>query len=138
MKNMFLIAAAILSFTAAYAQKDIPKAAIATVKQKFPNIGKMSWDKEKNGDFEAEFKLNGKDISVTVSPKGEWLETETSIAESEIPAPVMAAFRKEHGAIKIKEVSKIESNKPLIYEIAYKDGVKTKEVMYDAQGAVSK
>ena len=73
-----------------------------------------------------------------VSPKGEWLETETGIAESEIPAPVMAAFRKGHGAIKIKEASKIESNKPLIYEIAYKDGVKTKEVMYDAQGELAK
>ena len=38
MKNILLLAAAILTFNVAYAQKDIPQAAVATVKQKFPNI----------------------------------------------------------------------------------------------------
>ena len=139
MKNILLMVfVAILSIPAAYAQKDVPQAAITSLKQKFPNAQKVDWDKEKNGDFEAEFKLNGKEMSVTYSAKGEWLETETGITVSELPAPVMAVFKKEHGAAKIKEVAKIESAKPIVYEIEYKDGLKTKEVMYDAQGKSSK
>ncbi len=139
MKNIILmVVVAVLSISATYAQKDVPQAAIASLKQKFPKAEKVSWDKEKNGDFEAEFKLNGKEMSVTYSAKGEWLETETGILVSDLPAPVMAAFKKEHGAAKIKEVAKIESTKPIVYEIEYKDGLKTKEVMYDAQGKSSK
>ena len=139
MKNIILmVIVTVLTVSAAYAQKDVPQAAVASLKQKFPNAQKVDWDKEKNGDFEAEFTLNGKEMSVTYSAKGEWLETETGITVSELPAPVMAVFKKEHGAAKIKEVSKIESTKPIVYEIEYKSGLKTKEVMYDAEGKGSK
>ena len=136
--NILLILISMLSFSRAYAQKDIPQAAITSLKQKFPNAEKVCWDKEKNGDIEAEFKLNGKEMSVTYSAKGEWLETETGIILSDLPAPVIAAFRNEHGTAKIKELAKIESAKPIVYEIEFKSGLKTKEVMYDAQGKPSK
>ncbi len=139
MKNIILmVVVAVFSISAAYAQKDVPQAAIASLKQKFPTAQKVDWDKEKDGNFEAEFKLDGKEMSVTYSAKGEWVETETGITVSDLPAAVVAAFKKEHGAAKIKEVAKIESTKPLVYEIEYKNGLKTKEVMYDAQGKASK
>lgn len=139
MKNIILmVVVTVLSVSVAYAQKDVPQAAVTSLKQKFPNAQKVDWDKEKDGNFEAEFTLNGKEMSVTYSAKGEWLETETGILVSDLPAPVVAAFKKEHGAAKITEVAKIESTKPIVYEIEYKSGLKTKEVMYDAQGNAAK
>lgn len=133
-----MVVVTVLSVSVAYAQKDVPQAAVTSLKQKFPNAQKVDWDKEKDGNFEAEFTLNGIEMSVTYSAKGEWLETETGILVSDLPAPVVAAFKKEHGSAKITEVAKIESTKPIVYEIEYKSGLKTKEVMYDAQGNAAK
>jgi Putative beta-lactamase-inhibitor-like, PepSY-like len=121
-----------------FAQKGTPAKAISTLKQKFPEAQKTKWEKEKNGDHEANFKLNGASVSATFSPTGEWLETESGIAVDALPAPVAAAFKKEHGGAKIKAADKIEKAHSIAYEIEYKDGVKTKEVVYDAQGVVQK
>lgn len=138
-KSILLFFALImLSFNAIYGQKGVPASAITALKQKFPEAKKGKWEKEKNGDFEANFKVNGKSMSATFSPTGEWLETESTIPVSALPALVVAAFKKEHGTATIKAADKIESANAISYEIEYKDGLKTKEIVYDAQGVVVK
>ncbi len=137
MKNILLVAALFVSLSVANAQKGVLAMALSDFKSKFPTAEKVSWGKE-DGSFEAEFKMGGTKMSATYSAKGEWLETETGMASTEIPANVLAAFKKDHGAATIKSVYKIESAKPLAYELEYKDGVKTKEIIYDANGAVRK
>ncbi len=138
MKNVFLLAFIFVSMTSIFAQKGVPASAISTLKQKFPEAQKTKWEKEKNGDFEAHFKLKGTAMSATFSPTGEWLETESGIPVSAVPAPVLAAFKKTHGAATIKAADKIESATSVSYEIEYKDGLKTKEIVYDAQGLLVK
>jgi hypothetical protein len=138
MKNVFILAFILLSITSIFAQKGVPANAIATLKQKFPEAQKSKWGKEKDGGFEANFKVNGKSLSMTFSPTGEWLETESGIAVSALPAPVLAAFKKSHGTATIKAAEKIEKADAVSYEIEYKDGLKTKEIVYDAQGVALK
>jgi len=137
MKNILLIVALFVSLSVAHAQKGVPATALSDFKTKFPTAEKVSWDKE-DGSFEAEFKMGTTKMSATYSAKGEWLETETGIAATELPANVVMAFKKNHTSATIKSVYRIESGKPISYEIEFKDGVKTKEIIYDAQGAVRK
>jgi ribosome-associated toxin RatA of RatAB toxin-antitoxin module len=138
MKNVLILCLFFVSINSIFAQKGVPANAVATLKQKFPEAQKSKWEKEKNGDFEANFKVNGKSMSATFSPKGEWLETESGIPVSDLPAPVMAAFKKAHGEAKIKAADKIESATAVSYEIEYKSGLVTKEIVYDAQGLLVK
>jgi hypothetical protein len=138
MKNVFILALIVLCSNVLFAQKGVPANAIATLKQKFPNALKSKWEKEKDGGFEANFKVNGKSLSMTFSSTGEWLETESGIAVSALPAPVVAAFKKEHANATIKAAEKIEKANATSYEIEYKDGLKMKEVVYDAQGIALK
>jgi hypothetical protein len=138
MKNVFILALVLLSTNALFGQKGVPENAIATLKQKFPEAQKSKWEKEKDGDFEANFKVNGKSLSMTFSPTGEWLETESGIAVSALPAPVIAAFKKEHATATIKAAEKIEKANATSYEIEYKEGLKSREIVYDAQGVVLK
>lgn len=135
MKKIVLLATIILSINSMYGQT---AAVIAAFKQKFPSAEKAHWEKEKNGNFEAHFKLNGNSMSADFSPTGEWLETESGIPVSDLPTAVVTAFKKEHGAATIKAADKIEKAKAVSYEIEYKDGLKTKEVVYDAEGVVQK
>jgi hypothetical protein len=140
MKNLIclFVAFSIVAINSIYAQKGVPATAISTFKQKFPEAKKSKWEKEKNGDFEANFKVNDQSMSATFSPTGAWKETESTIPVSALPAPVVAAFNKEHAGAKIKAADKIESATATTYEIEYKDGLKTKEIVYDAQGVLVK
>jgi Putative beta-lactamase-inhibitor-like, PepSY-like len=139
MKNILFVIILMILSSAVFAQKDVPQAVKTAFAQKFSNAKVGKWVKEKDGSFEAEFDVKGKDQSANFSATGEWLETETEIKKSEIPQPVLTAFYAKFGQIKIKEACKIEfSNKPMQYELEYKKGLKMIEVIYDAEGNLLK
>jgi Putative beta-lactamase-inhibitor-like, PepSY-like len=139
MKNILLVLVLILLSQLTFAQKDVPQAVKTAFTQKFPNAKVEKWDKEKDGSFEAEFEVKGKDQSANFSATGEWLETEMEIKKSEIPQPVLTAFYAKFGQIKIKEASKIEfPSKPIQYELEYKKGLKTMDAIFDAEGNLLK
>lgn len=135
MKNILFVIILMISATAVFAQKGVPQAVKTAFSQKFPNAKVEKWDKEKDGSFEAEFNLKGKDMSANFSATGEWLETETEIKKSEIPQLVLTAFYAKFGQIKIKEACKIEfPSKAVQYELEYRKGVKTLEAIFDVEG----
>lgn len=105
-----------------------PAAVLAAFKQKFPSAQDADWSKEKNGAWESEFKLPGSsEMSATFSADGRWLETETEIAFSELPAPVAAALQGK----KVKETARIEkADGSTVYEAE----VKHKDLIFDVSG----
>lgn len=128
MKSMILQLALLLVLPgAAFASKP-PAAVIAAFKLKFANAKEVEWSKEKDGTWEAEFELPGSsEMSASFSPEGQWLETETEIKVSTLPAPVLAAL---HGK-KVKEAARIEkADGSIIYEAE----VKRKDLLFDAAG----
>lgn len=106
-----------------------PEAVLAAFTQKFPNAQDVDWSKEKNGEWEAEFELPGSndEISAVFSSDGRWLETETEIAFSALPAPIQAALQGK----KVKEAARIEkADGSTVYEAE----VRRKELIFDASG----
>jgi len=126
-KIMLLSLFALVSCATAFAANP-PQAVLAAFQQKFPNAQDVDWSKEKNGDWEAEFELSGShEMSANFSADGRWIETETEIAFSELPAPVIAALRGK----KVKEAARIEkADGSTVYEAE----VKRKDLMFDASG----
>lgn len=126
-KLLFLFALGLgLTFTAA-AQKTPPQAVVATFNQKFPGATDVDWDKEKNGEWEAGFKLNGTEMSANFSDAGQWLETETEIAVSELPQAVRTALQGK----RIKEAARIQkADGSTVYEAE----VRRKDLLFDAGG----
>jgi len=126
-KLMLLLALCLGSGFAACAQKTPPAAAVTAFNQRFQNVQKIDWGKEKNGEWEAEFKQGGAEMSANFSAEGKWLETETEIKIADLPAAVQAAVKGE----KVKEASKIlRADGSTVYEAE----VKGKDLIYDASG----
>ena len=140
MKRIFylLLTVAFMS-SAAYAQKiaadKVPAAVISAFKAKFPTVTKASWEIENTNEYEAGFKLNGKEVSANFDITGKWLETETEIKVSALPASVQLALSKDFAGFKIKEASKIEH---LIdgncFEAEVAKGNETFDVLFTADG----
>jgi uncharacterized protein YxeA len=119
---------------ALFAQKT-PKAVENAFKQRFPNISKVSFDHEKNGEYEANFKINGMKTSANFTATGEWRETETEIQVSELPSVVSQGILAKFPKAKIVGAAKIETAQNGIrYEADIKTGLKKTEVLFDATG----
>jgi len=115
------------SLTACAQKTPPPAAAVATFNQMFKNVEELQWEKEKNGEWEAEFEQNEVEMSANFSADGKWMETETEIKFAELPAPVQAALKGK----KVKETAKIQkSDGTTVYEAE----VKRKDMIFDASG----
>jgi hypothetical protein len=115
----------------------IPAEVASSFKTKFPTVIKPSWEIEGTNEYEAEFELNGTEVSVKFDSTGKWLETETDLKTSDIPVSVQSSLSKDFTGYKIKEVSKIENiNNEIYFEAEIQKGKKTQEILYNTEGKI--
>lgn len=112
----------------------VPAAVKDAFAKEFPTVKKVNWDAE-DGNFEAEFTLNGTDESATYDKTGHRKEVEVDIKTSELPAPVLEYVKSHYAAYKLVEGAKITNDKNVVtYEAEIgKDGKKW-DVLFDATG----
>ncbi len=143
MKKALLLAACALALTApAYAQMlkpaQVPAAARATFKAKFPAVTSNTWEKE--GDkYEAGFKMNGKTMSALITPTGELLETETDVSPAQLPTAVRGKLASDYKAYKVNEAATIvRADGSTVYEAEVSRGGKAQDVLFHADGTLAK
>ncbi len=133
MKKMLLLVALALPLSM-MAQK-APEAVQKAFKQRFPTVTKVDYDKEKNGEYEAEFKLDGVTMSANFTADGVWRETESEMATSELPPTVSQAIAAKYPKSKIVSAAKIETaDRGTLYEADLKKGWRKSEVLFDVKG----
>jgi uncharacterized membrane protein YkoI len=139
MKKVFLTMAIAFSVTL-FAQTETKSKKVivpANVKEVFAKefSGKKSkWGME-DGDYEAEFKINGSDASAVYDKKGHRKQLEVAIKKTELPSAVLDYLKKNYPTNKITETAKITDDKDVAtYEAEIgKDG-KSYDVLFDANG----
>ena len=136
-KPLLMLALAALSL-AVQAQMlkpaQVPAAAVAAFKAKFPAVKTNTWEKE--GDrYEAGFKMNGNTMSALITPAGALVETETDMAPAKLPAPVRAALARAYKAYKVTEAATLVSAAGKTnYEAEISQGGQHRDVVFNADG----
>lgn len=129
MKKILILAIFAFATVEANAQKmtadKVPSVVKETFTKQYPNAKSAKWDKE-NADYEASFKMDGKDMSVLFDAKGMEKEVETDIKFSELPMPVQTALKGK----KVKEAAIIKKGGKTFYEAE----VGGKDLLFDAEG----
>jgi hypothetical protein len=121
------------------ANHGVPAAVKTAFKQRFPTVTKVSYDHEKNGEYEAEFKMDGVKMSANFTAEGVWRETESEIASTGLPASVSQSIAAKYPKATIVGAAKIEtSDNGTRYEADLKTGLKKSEVLFDESGNVVK
>jgi len=137
-KLLVLIVCLILVFgVSGMNQKDekIPAVAKSGLAAKFPTAKKVKWSVEKAGEFEAEFTLNKVETSVLFDAKGNLLETEVEIEETELPQAVKATLTKDFASYKLDEIEKATDAKGVItFEMEAAKGKEKLEISFDTYG----
>ena len=133
MKKILILAVFAFTTMEANAQKmtadKVPSAVKESLVKAYPNAKGAKWDKEKF-DYEASFKMDGKDMSVVFDVKGIEKEVETDIKFSELPMPIQAALKGK----KVKEAAMIKKGGKTFYEAE----VGGKDLLFEADGKTVK
>ncbi|MFH1319700.1 MAG: PepSY-like domain-containing protein [Bacteroidota bacterium] len=141
MKTLFLViaSAAIVSFNAcSQTSKDVPANLKTAFSKKFPDATKVKWDKENEKEWEAEFKMDGKEYSASFDNNGAWMETEYEISTNEIPAVVKTTIEEEFSGYKIAESEISETADGKVYEFELEKDKVEMEVAIDTNGKIIK
>lgn len=110
-------------------ETQVPAAAKTAFQKQYPNT-KASWESEK-GNYEVNFKRDGKTMSSVIAKNGAILETETDIAASELPSTVQTYVKDHYKGARIKGAAEIVKADG---ERNYEAEVGGKDVLFNAKG----
>lgn len=136
MKKELILALAMVCGGVMYAQA--PPAQVSKMfSQKFASAEKVKWDQEEENEWEAEFKMNGKEMSASFDNAGKWLETETSASKADLPTVVIKAVQEKYSGWKMEEVECVEKPDFKGYEIELEKGTKEMEILVAETGKIT-
>jgi hypothetical protein len=139
MKNIFILLVVFsFSIIPAFSQKNAPENVKKEFAKRYPAAQSVKWASEEANEWEAEFKINGTEMSASFDDKGAWLETETEISVKDLPASVTNTIAKNFTGYKAGEASVNETPKLKGYEVELTNGETSLEVIFDNSGKVIK
>ncbi|MBI3519867.1 MAG: PepSY-like domain-containing protein, partial [Bacteroidetes bacterium] len=98
--HLIAVALFVVSVNTINAQKlketEVPKSVLTSFQTHFKGVKADEWEKEKNGEYEAEFKMNKAEMSANFSADGTLKETEQEIASSALPKAVTEYVAKNY------------------------------------------
>lgn len=115
-----------------------PKTVSDNFNSKFAGASKVKWDQEEENEWEAEFKMNGSEMSASFDNAGAWLETEKEIKKGELPSAVAKAVTDKYADYKTGEIAEIETPDFKGYEIGLEKGEEELEILVTADGTITK
>jgi Putative beta-lactamase-inhibitor-like, PepSY-like len=114
-----------------------PETAVKNFQAMYPNAEKTSWNIDRNGRYEVNYKLNGTSYRSDFEQDGHWVETETSVKWKDLPAATQMAFMEEDKKKDIIEIELVEHHeKGRFYDIEYKISDGKQDIMITPAGKV--
>jgi len=136
-KTIVVLFSGLLALGACAQKSNPPKEVTSAFSTKFGTVKDLKWDQEDANEWEAEFKMNGTEMSASFDQSGTWLETETEIKKRDLPENILNAVNTQFEGWKIEEVEKIEMPDFSGYELAIEQGENEKEILVSEDGKIT-
>lgn len=118
-------------------QTEVPESVQKAFEQKYPGEDDPDWQIDANGNFESNFKIDGKSLRADFHPDGYWIETESSMEEKELPKAVRERLERDFKEEEITEVGEVNHyQKGRFYDIEFKQKGKNKDVEFREDGSI--
>ena len=126
---LFLTVATISVNAQKLSESKVPEA-VKTVFSKAYPATEGKWVKE-DGNYEVSFDKDTKKMTLVIAPKGELVQTEYAITESELPKAAKEYLATNAKGVKIKEMAHILKPNG---DVQYEAEIKGKDVLFDKDG----
>lgn len=136
------VSAALLPAVSAQAQKvpatQVPAAAQVIFRHTFATAKDVRWAKE-GASYEVAFTQQGQKMSAVITPAGKLLETETTLPISQLPPAVRTTLARTYKTAKVSEAARlVRADGRTVYEAEIRQGGKQQDVLFTADGQVTK
>lgn len=141
MKPVFIVFAFILiAFSACRKSEQVsaPDVVQSALTAKFPAARAVDWSMEADGQYEAEFKVEGQQLSAVFDAAGNWLETETKMTAEGLPEAVRQAIAAQFPDYKLEEIESVETPEGQRFEVSLEKGEEELEVVFAPDGTILK
>jgi hypothetical protein len=129
----------LISCTGNIKESKLPSTVSETFRQKFPAASHISWSRENDSTYEAEFSNEGKASSALIDLEGDWIETETAVGSSELPLVVIQTVASGFQKFRIKGAEFIETpDEGKFYELIIKNKQEAFEIRLSESGVILK
>jgi len=117
---------------------EVPEAVKKAFQVKFPSVKIAEWKIKSDKTYEAEFTVNGTEITVIFESSGKWLETESAIDPAEVPKAVNIAAAEHFKGYKVIETQSVErwNERHLIYELHFENAKDLAKAQFSSDGAI--
>jgi hypothetical protein len=117
---------------------DVPATVKKAFQVKFPTVKETEWKIKSDKTYEAEFTLNGAEVTVMFDAAGKWLETESAIDPAKVPKVVSDAAAKAFAGYKVIETQSVErwDAKHLIYELHFEKANEIAKAQFSEEGKI--
>lgn len=136
--TLFTVLSILLALTSCDKKEVAPKKVADAFTKKFPTATDVEWEKESETEWEAEFKIGGKEHSSNFMQDGTWVETEYEVEETEIPELVMGILKSNFNEYEIEEMELSKTTEGIVYEFLIEKGDSKMEVAINSQGTITK
>ncbi len=140
--STLLLTAIVLAGSVMLLGQDLPVSKVpAAVQQafhaKFPTVKQVAW-KLKAPTYDAEFLVNGAEVTVKFDADGKWQETESAIPKSKAPAAVNQTIARQFAGdkgIETQDMQRVDDSR-VRYEIHLDNAKEVLKVMFYADGTI--
>jgi hypothetical protein len=128
-KTLAIGLASTLVLTACPSQPQVPENVIRAFENRHPGISPL-WETQPYG-YEAVFTQNGIEYEVELDPNGQWLETESEVAEAQFSSLVLQRVRGEYPGFAITKLEIELTPQGTFYEVEIEQGEQELELYFD-------
>ncbi len=98
-------------------ESSVPAVVKSYVEKVYPRVSPVEWNYQEKGNYyTAEFKIDGADYNLDISPEGSLINSTNEIAVTQLPNAVEAYIGKQYPGFKIKEARKLVRRGSTYYE----------------------
>ena len=95
----------------------VPAVVKSYVEKTYPRVSPVEWNYEEKGNYyNAEFKVDGADYSVDISPEGRLINSTNEIAATQLPSAASTYIAKQYPGFQVKEARKLVRRGSTYYE----------------------
>ena len=116
----------------------VPAAVKKAFQRKFPAVRVVEWKLKSDQNYEAEFTLHRTDIAAKFDLTGKWLETESGVSRSTIPAAVLGTVAKRFNGYKVVETQTVQrwNENRVVYELHLENAKEVVKAQFDEDGTI--
>jgi hypothetical protein len=135
--SLFLLFA-VLGYTQTIPAEKVPAPVKESFAKKFPAATSVTYNMEKT-DYKVTFKDKAVGMSANFNSRGEWLETQTIMIESDLPKEVLTSVATNFVGFAITDITKIDGPDNVVnYEMHLKKGTVSEKVKFSPKGEILK